>query len=91
MSDVKIGKLKISIPSLITVIAGIVAGIAVGYHAKRPAAGLVVTAVLFGAAYNVNCNIHGHCVTWAYLLSSFYVFYALLILGLGKKFHIKGI
>jgi hypothetical protein len=89
MNDVKIGKLKISIPSLITAIAGIVAGLAVGYHTKRPAAGLIITAVLFGAAYNVNCNIHGNCVAWAYFLSSVYLFYALLILGLGKKPHIK--
>jgi Na+-translocating ferredoxin:NAD+ oxidoreductase RnfE subunit len=84
MSDVKVGQLKVSRPALITMIAGLIAGISLSRHSF--AVGLGITAVFFVYAYNVNCAIHGNCKVFAYFLSIMYLLLSLGMLSSGKSF-----
>jgi hypothetical protein len=77
--------MQITKPAKITIVAGIVGGMALGYH-TTPIHGLVFTGMVFAAAYNINCDITGGCTELAYFLTIIYVIYALAMFGVG---HLK--
>jgi hypothetical protein len=79
---VKIGNLELTLPSLITAVAGIALGIVLAYKVN-PMLGITVPLAFFVGAYNVNCTVVGQCNVWAVTLGSLYFIYtALLIIAL---------
>jgi len=76
---ITIGKLKITLPSLIVAVAGLVLAV-VASIAVNIWAGLGTALVMFIASFNVNCAVVGHCTTWAWLLTSIYFIYAILVI-----------
>jgi hypothetical protein len=78
---IMIGKLKLTLPSLITLVCGAV--IATVFAIKiSPIMGLGVMLPFLLATYNVNCTVVGHCSAWAMVLALFYVVYTLSVLML---------
>ena len=69
---ITVGKLKMTLPAMITVIGGMVVGLitalAIGWLT-----GIMMIFVFFVAAYNINCATVGHCTTWAWTLTIIYL------------------
>jgi hypothetical protein len=90
---IQIGTLKLTLPSFITAVCGLVIGAIVGVKINL-ITGLLVVAAAFVQAYTINCIVLGHCTTWAWILSSIYILYAaimiiLLFISLGKRIPLK--
>jgi len=78
---ITIGKLKLTLPSLITLVCGV--AIAAVFAIKvSPLMGLGVMLPFLLAAYNVNCTVVGHCSAWAMVLALCYMVYALSVVVL---------
>ena len=85
---ITIGKLKISYPSFIMAISGIVVSIILSFFINIWF-GISVLPVFLLAAYNVNCSIVGHCYVWAWILTSLFLLqlisYIFIIMMTGRK------
>lgn len=75
---VTVGKLQLTLPAAIVAASGFVVAIAMAWLV-HPILGIAILPGFFLAAYNVNCVTVGHCTTWAWILTSIYTFYTLLI------------
>ena len=74
-----VGDLKMSLFSFIIAAAGIVLGLVISFNYSI-FIGLITTASLFLAAYNLNCVIVGKCKTWAWILFVIYLLNVILSL-----------
>jgi hypothetical protein len=85
---ITIGKVKISLPSLVMVVAGIIVSLIVSLSVNVWF-GLGLLPVFLLSAYNVNCSIVGHCVLWAWVLVSIFLLqllsYIMIIMMSSKK------
>jgi hypothetical protein len=78
-ATVTIGTLHLSLQAAITVVAGVIIGLAtIIVFPSRWLLGFALTAAFFLAAYNVNCVVVGKCKTWAWILTAFYLAYIAL-------------
>lgn len=68
---------RISLSSLLTLAAGVV--IATGIGLFSPLLGVLALLSFSVISYNINCLHFGHCHTFAWILTGFYVFYAVFI------------
>ncbi len=78
---IQLGTLKMTLPSFITAVCGLVIGAVIGIK-MHMITGLFVVAAAFLQAYTINCIVLGHCTTWAWILSSIYVLYAAIMIVL---------
>jgi hypothetical protein len=69
---ITVGKLKLTLPSFITAVCGIIVGLATSIKIN-PFVGLAAVVPFLIAAYTVNCTVVGHCTTWAWVLTVLYV------------------
>ena len=69
---IKIGKLKISLQSLIIVIGGIFLSLILSVFLNIWV-GLGLLPIFLLSAYNVNCTLVGHCTIWAWILTSLFL------------------
>lgn len=76
---IQIGTLRLTLPSFITAVCGLVIGAIFGLKINI-ITGLLIVAAAFLQAYTVNCIVIGHCTTWAWILSSIYVLYAVIMI-----------
>ena len=83
---VQIGKVTLSLQSLLTLIFGFVASLSVLVMGKfRPSAiatSLLMLASLFYTAYIINCTLVGNCTVLAWVMTSVYIFYAVVVFAL---------
>ena len=87
MKTVVVGNLTISLASVIVLVSAIILSIVLMF--ASPYGFIASLGVLLGgtlAAYNVNCAQVGQCHTWAWILTSFYVVYAVFIVAMGLFF-----
>ncbi len=87
---IQLGTLKLTLPSFITAVCGLVIGAIIGIKINI-ITGLLVVAAAFVQAYTINCIVIGHCTTWAWILSSIYVLYAAIMIVLLFMSMAKGV
>jgi len=76
---ITVGKLKLTLPAMITVVGGMVVGLITALKFSW-LAGIIMILVFFVAAYNINCATVGHCTTWAWVLTIIYLINVLIFL-----------
>lgn len=84
---VSIGKLQMTLPSVMVAITGFATALVIAWKV-HPIMGLAILPGFFLAAYNVKCVTVGQCTTWAWILTSMYIFYAgiVFVMALTKSF-----
>ena len=73
---VQIGSVTVCYPAFITLLSGLVISLLIGFSGNVWL-GILTFGVFLITTYNVNCVVVGNCTTWAWILMSFYVLYAL--------------
>ena len=69
MKIIEIGSLRIALPSLITVIVGIVIGLVLIIALPNMwHLGIMTMASFFVSSYTINCSVVGRCFAWAWFL-----------------------
>lgn len=83
MKIINIGSLKMTMPAFITAICGAVIGVSLLFVLPQlwPMS-LMVVGASFIAAYNVNCVVVGNCNAWAWILTTFYIVYTFVVMGI---------
>ena len=72
---VQIGGLRIALPALLVAAVGIAASLVLTLVApKFWVAWVVLLGMTFLASYNINCNIVGHCVVFAWIMAGILLF-----------------
>jgi hypothetical protein len=84
---VQIGSINVCYPAFVTLISGLIISLLIAVNGNMWL-GLLTLGVFMVTTYNVNCVVVGNCTTWAWVLMSIYVFYALanvaIFAGLSK-------
>lgn len=73
---VQIGSISVCYPAFVTLLSGLVISLLIAFNGNMWL-GLLTFGVFLVTTYNVNCVVVGNCTTWAWVLMSIYVFYAL--------------
>ena len=73
---VQIGSVNICYPAFVTLLSGLVISLLIAVNGNMWL-GLLTLGVFLLTTYNVNCVVVGNCTTWAWVLMSIYILYAL--------------
>ncbi len=73
---VQIGSVTVCYPAFVTLLSGLVISLLVAFNGNMWL-GLLTFGVFLVTTYNVNCVVVGNCTTWAWILMSLYVLYAI--------------
>ena len=73
---VQIGSINVCYPAFVTLLSGLVISLLIAVNGNMWL-GLLTLGVFLVTTYNVNCVIVGNCTTWAWVLMSIYILYAL--------------